>query len=206
MFGSGGWASEWDDEVGEFVRIWYNGHRDFANLEPCPFDFEKEDEDWRTSPVGSPANHFQQLINPEHEEDGSLFQIDEAIKKFSVDEFERAMHRGQDYYSHYDKGYRWDPVRIGNNKLWIPELGQWGHLDTILNPFLASPDRDNVAWEKSNRFTKKYLKKWSNHCCRTCCDKCEWVPKSTGRCGKCGPPKMHETGRQLRDASDAVNR
>lgn len=99
------------------------------------------------------------------------------------------MHRLQDYYSHYKKGYRWDPI---HEQVTIPGAG-WGHIsetgpDEWLPPdqrgpdYNGSPDNDDKAWAEANKETKDQLKLWERDCCIKCWTECEWVPKSTGLC------------------------
>lgn len=58
------------------------------------------------------------------------------------------MHRGQDYFSHYSKGYRWKPLRV------LKSLGL-GHMFAG-----TKPDKNLNAWEKAEEWTKKWLKEW----------------------------------------------
>jgi RHS repeat-associated protein len=209
LFGGGGWATPRPSQVNEpgdrnpkTGETWFNGHGDFANLEECPFDFEKEDDDPLSSPVLSPANHFQPL---DPGEDGSTNdatrpQIESAIKNCDADAFQRAMHRGQDYFSHFRKGYRWDPTRVGDMKLWFPKDNRWGHLWEILDSSLPNPDHDNSAWDLANIFTFKELGKWNDACCRECCNGCKWVRRGSNRCGNCPAPKIQKMGRKITEA------
>jgi len=70
-----------------------------------------------------------------------------AIEKCNKDEFERAMHRLQDYYFHYAKGFRWKPSE-----------GKFGH------PFKPKADNDPVAWARANQITEKCVKEWEARC------------------------------------------
>jgi hypothetical protein len=58
------------------------------------------------------------------------------------------MHRAQDYFSHYGKGYVWDP------SLYNKDLGL-GHLFSG-----TEPDEDMKAWHYANKFTEKWVDKW----------------------------------------------
>ncbi len=63
------------------------------------------------------------------------------------------MHRGQDYFSHYAKGYRWAPFRILKN------LG-FGHIFDF-----NAPDEDVRAWQLAQQWTNKgWLKQWNINC------------------------------------------
>ena len=114
------------------------GHSNFSGSDK--FDFTKEDRDMWTSPFNpfSTDRHFRALEQTEKE-------IAEAINSLNKDAFERAMHRGQDYFSHYAKGYRWDP-----------QNGKFGHLQDG-----DAPDKDKRAWSKAEEWTKKWLDKWN---------------------------------------------
>lgn len=114
------------------------GHSNFSGSDK--FDFTKEDRDMWTSPFNpfSTDRHFRALEQTEKE-------IAEAINSLNKDAFERAMHRGQDYFSHYAKGYRWDP-----------QNGKFGHLQDG-----DAPDKDKRAWSNAEEWTKKWLDKWN---------------------------------------------
>lgn len=121
----------------------YKGHADFSGYDVNFFDFNLEDEDWRTSPWpwGKPKNHFMPLNASERDAKAAIEAGDNI-------EFARAMHRGQDYFSHYSKGYRWKPFRAWKS------LG-FGH------GFAGTkPDQDINAWNKAEEWTKKWLSKW----------------------------------------------
>ena len=83
----------------------------------------------------------------------------EAIEAGDNVEFARAMHRGQDYFSHYSKGYRWKPFRTWKS------LG-FGHIFAG-----TKPDEDLVPWEKAENWTRKWVGKWNDKntslsCCK----------------------------------------
>ena len=63
------------------------------------------------------------------------------------------MHRVQDFYSHYNKGYRWEPFNFS--------LRCWG-FGHICDG--TKPDEDMDAWGEANEKTKEMVGKW-----RSCC-------------------------------------
>ncbi len=119
------------------------GHGDFTGGKY--FDYNREDTGI-TSPYHLPERHFRDLWQSEED-------ISSAIASCRKEAFERAMHRGQDYFTHYKKGYRWKP---GDRK--VPCFG-YGHIciGTL-------PDEDDIAWGKAESWTKKWVKKWDNNC------------------------------------------
>lgn len=84
-----------------------NGHSNFPNVEDSTnpghntFDWTAEDHGW-SNPFNpfSTWRHFQPLNKSEKD-------LQSAVDACNKDKFERAMHRMQDYYSHYRPGYRW---------------------------------------------------------------------------------------------------
>jgi len=123
------------------------GHGNFTGSEF--FDYNREDTGV-TSPYRDPERHFRDLSQSEED-------VSNAIASCRKEAFERAMHRGQDYFTHYKKGYRWKP---GDKKL--PCFG-YGH--TCIGTL---PDEDNVAWAAAESWTKKWVKKWLDNCNRGC--------------------------------------
>ena len=117
------------------------GHGDFYGHDR--FDFNLEDNDAATSPWpwGNPAGHFQPLAQSEDE-------VRRAIEECDREGFERAMHRSQDYFSHYSKGYRWDP-----------DNGQWGHMWAG-----TTPDEDSLAWFDAETWTAPLVKEYECKC------------------------------------------
>jgi len=120
----------------------FKGHSDFYGFEF--FDYNLEDRDPATTPMdpvnGAPANHFQDLWQ-------SAQQVRRAIDECDKEEFGRALHRLQDFWSHYNKGYRWNPAK-----------GQYGHaIDSVRG---RSPDEDNVEWLRAENTTRLYVQKW----------------------------------------------
>jgi len=112
----------------------FRGHSDFTGGDE--FDFTKEDRGL-SSPFIRPGPHFQDL-------DTSRDQVREAIDLGDKDRFERAMHRLQDFYTHYDKGFRWDPWH-----------GYFGHLF-----YGTAPDHDEDAWEEAERESRVWVDLW----------------------------------------------
>lgn len=123
------------------------GHSDFYGQKEFGLDYTKEDHGW-SSPFNpaSSGRHFQPLEQSEGEANA-------AIKSCNQDAFERAMHRVQDFYSHYNKGYRWDPF---NSSL---KCRGFGHACDG-----TKPDNDPEAWAAANEKTKDLVGKW-----RSCC-------------------------------------
>jgi RHS repeat-associated protein len=134
LFGPGGFGTQ------------YLGHKDFygSNM----FDYYLEDRELSTSPIpilGDPERHFRDLSISES-------QIQAAVNTCTKEDFQSAAHRGQDFFSHYDKGYRWDP------------FGQWNNLG-LGHAFAGStPDNDVYAWKRANTWTLKWLNEWINRC------------------------------------------
>ena len=141
----------------------YKGHSDFEGSDR--FDYTAEDHDSATRPIpwpltdgtsSNPSGHFQDRATSKN-------QVMDAIDKCDKSAFERAMHRYQDYWSHWNKGYRWNPGR-----------NLYGHLWDGTNP-----DKDNSEWEKANRATERMVNLWDLHCCK-CGSK--WNKKEIGPC------------------------
>ncbi len=134
------------------------GHSDFSGGDR--FDYTLEDHDSKTHTVfGDTSRHFRPLRDEEGKK-GTEPEVQKAIDACNVEEFPRAMHRGQDYFSHWAKGYRWDP---GNKKR---HCNGYGH---ACNDFMLKredPDADDVAWQKAEDWTNGWLKKWDDRCCK----------------------------------------
>jgi len=124
----------------------FKGHKDFSNLAECPFDYTLEDKGW-TGPWADPERHFRPL--GQSEGDARL-----AIMICSRDLFQRALHRGQDYFTHYGKGYVWEPGNI------FQKCFGFGHICHG-----AKPDQDNKAWDTADKWTQKWLRAWKAACC-----------------------------------------
>jgi RHS repeat-associated protein len=124
------------------------GHSDFTGGDF--FDFVKEDTDWRTSPTpwGEPSAHFQELTKSETE-------IEKALLCCDRDKFERAMHKGQDWFSHGKKGYVWRPFHF-----LAPNLGVGHFFDTYF--FGKDPDDDKNAWDDAESWglTGRFVARW----------------------------------------------
>ena len=117
----------------------YLGHSDFYGS--GRFDYLKEDYGI-TSPFNpfSTWRHFRDLKDVEAD-------LCKAIQNQDKDRFERLMHQGQDYFSHYSKGFRSYPK--GNQG--------WGHAGP------KRPDRDSKAWESANTWSKPWINAWDNY-------------------------------------------
>ena len=124
----------------------FKGHKDFSNLSACPFDFTLEDKG-STSPYKDPERHFRPLGR-------SASDVQAAIKSCNRDAFQRAKHRGQDYFSHYAKGYVWDPGNV------FQKCAGYGHACDG-----TKPDEDMNAWASADKWTQGMLKKWKEACC-----------------------------------------
>ncbi len=135
------------DELGLFgaggPSATFRGHVDFTGSEL--FDYNLEDVDPKTSPTEAPERHFRDL-------GASDSDVAAAIVKCCIESFSRAMHRGQDFFSHYDKGYRWKP---GDATL---KCRGYGH---ICN---SKADEDPVAWYFAERWSEGNVKKWKCAC------------------------------------------
>ena len=170
MFGSGGYYDELVDR--HWVPVYYAGHKDFVNLSEYGFDYDLEDYRVSSTPYLHPGFHFQSM-------DDSATQVNNAVEKCDSPEFQSRMHRLQDFYTHYEKGYRWDPLGPGN----IPGSG-WGHF------FDGSwPDRDNRAWVRAQAESLRWVTKWLDKCC--VCAKGEWLKKEPGKCAKEQPELLY---------------
>jgi RHS repeat-associated protein len=128
-----------------------SGHSDFFGRED--FDYVKEDTDWKTSPWNpiSTGNHFRKL-------DDSEKAAKEAAKRCvcKKDDFERALHQVQDFYSHYEPGYRFEPFFSWKG------LGL-GHIFAGL--FGDEPDNNEEAWKLADEKTKKLVEEWDGNNC-----------------------------------------
>jgi len=132
------------------------GHSDFYGYteeesgETGGFNFVQEDHGL-TNPYLQPSRHFQKPSVTDAE-------VQAAIDACEKEEFQRAMHRRQDGFSHYDKEYRWDPLH-----------GEFGHAFSLKAPqgrhFPGTlPDEDMSAWERANTTTKEWVAKWKEKC------------------------------------------
>ena len=123
------------------------GHSDFTGSN-C-FDYNLEDKDAR------PERHFRDLS--ESERDATI-----AIESCNKDAFQRAMHRGQDYFTHRGKDYHWAPKPPWKWDRKIPCFG-FGH--SCVGEF---PDMDNEAWAKAEKWTRQWVMEWIDRC--KCCN------------------------------------
>ena len=141
----------WADVCVKWKKVFFKGHKDFANIKDCPFDYAAEDYGWTSpfNPFGGIQRHFKNISE-------SMPLVDSAISQCDPEAFQSAMHQVQDYYSHYGKGYRW----------WLG--GHW-YAGT-------QPDKDDKAWEKANEMTKEKLKDWLDNC-SNCSGGCKWTKK-----------------------------
>ena len=163
------------DEIKRIVDRTHLGHSDFFNNSECPFDYTLEDNRFWTSPINlitGIGGHFRPLL-PNKKDTGTLNDVIIAIKSCNFMDFQKYMHQAQDYYSHYDKGYRaWeftDRYHLPPGHLWA-----W-----------TGPDNDSNAWFRSNILTLIMLFIWNNNCCLECPkEKCVWTQKSNGGCAK----------------------
>ena len=124
----------------------YPGHGDFycSNV----FDYTAYDHGW-TSPYISPSGHFRPL--PDVERD-----LQAALNSCDYQRFRDLMHQGQDHWSHYRNGYRWDP-----NNSNLPCNG-WGHACVG-----TTPDEDVGAWNLAENWTVQWADKWMAKCNKT---------------------------------------
>lgn len=122
----------------------FKGHSDFSGSNE--FNYTREDHDPYTSPTdlrGDPERHFRNL--PQSEAD-----IIAAVYADNKEAFERAMHRGQDFFSHYNKGYRWNPGDFNLPCFGLGHVCDW-----------TTPDEDNATWEFAEAWSKKWLDYWN---------------------------------------------
>jgi RHS repeat-associated protein len=148
------------------------------------FDWTKEDHGW-SSPINplSAANHFQEYLK-------SLRDVSKAIEDCDKDDFERKMHRLQDFNYHTKKGFVWKPW-IFNVGVISPVFGLLldptgnfglGHTFTSLGSKVTDkikdpddPKNDPDVWDDVVDETKKQLNNWYKNC-KKCGDK--WVKKN----------------------------
>lgn len=141
-----------EDEIARTPR----GHSDLPNVEDPSnpghnaFDWTAEDHGW-SNPFNpfSTWRHFQPLSASEND-------LQSAIDKCDRDAFERAMHRMEDYYSHYRPGYRWytgghayagtEPDDSNKHSGAYDEAGT--KTQDWLNRFLANCKQCNGKWVK----------------------------------------------------------
>jgi hypothetical protein len=119
----------------------YLGHSDFTGNDR--FNFTVEDHGWSSpnNPL-STWRHFRDITDVERD-------LAQAVANRDRDAFQRLMHQGQDYFSHYDQGFRWYPQ-------W--DHG-WGHIDAG-----TMPDRNIEAWSRADEWTRGWIGTWDNPC------------------------------------------
>ncbi len=142
--------------------VYKKGHKDFTNNGTrCPFDYTKEDKDWKSRPVTPWGiwRHFRSLEDVEKSLNELLVKMGNE-KKCYPDKFERLMHQLQDYYAHYKPGWRWWTL---------------GHLFGGHEPDLGKAAQEE-RWPEAERATKEWINKWNEHCKlkNDCKDKCVW--------------------------------
>jgi RHS repeat-associated protein len=123
------------------------GHSDIFSGDR--YDFTKEDHG-PTSPYNQPSRHFRDLGDVERD-------LNDAIRRSDLDSFERHMHQGQDYFSHTENGYKWDPFHGKFGHLFAPDFLNFG------------PDYDLGAFIDANYWSENWIWKWEqrrNNPCR----------------------------------------
>ncbi len=211
------------EQEAEIIKAGFKGHEDFSNIVGCSkydhywskwhftytytdkhnkkittysqhkktgdFNYRFEDDAY---PAGG-ANthwHFQPL-------EKSRDQVKKAACECNVREFSRAMHRLQDFWAHYNKGYTGGHATQILNNLRKPDIkpgdgsGGRGRWPDGRNGNLT-PDLDNSAWEQAEEETKRMLDYWKQHCvmkierkwskCWYGVHSCKWVKRTPGPC------------------------
>jgi RHS repeat-associated protein len=144
------------------------GHGNFPGGNDLNYPLEDEGP---TGPISAPERHFRPLAQSEAD-------ARTAISKCNRDAFQRALHRGQDYFSHYRPGYRWNPGG-----------GQIGHVVIVRSPFwnwpieLPGSDPDGAVqhwddYQAAADWTRKMLDEWNEHCCDKIDPSPGWIPPS----------------------------
>ena len=117
------------------------GHSDFPGGDR--FDYTLEDYGW-----SSPYNplqfgrHFRYL-------DDSEWDVSQAIADCNREAFARAMHRGQDFFSHFGRGYRWYTA---------------GHLFAGHEPDNPTTSEGAARWRMAAFWTQQWLDRWDAGC------------------------------------------
>jgi hypothetical protein len=148
LFGDGGPGSK------------YPGHKDFPGSPP--FDWTKEDHG-ASGPVYpcSTWRHFRDIKK-------SKPDVEDALERCDKDDFERHMHQLQDYFAHYQQGYRW----------WtIPP----GHVCDCLPDSPTNPDNNVDQWKIAANWTRMYVDRWNMHCKQDKRKHDRWMPNSQRR-------------------------
>jgi RHS repeat-associated protein len=123
----------------------YRGHGDFYGYQV--FDYIIEDADPATDPTNILGNypvgamrHFRNILDVEND-------LIDAIDNCDKDRFQRLLHQGQDYFTHYGKGYRWPTGHV-----WDSFIGRYFTGE--------NPDRDEEAWVRANAWTMWWVNQW----------------------------------------------
>lgn len=145
----------------------YKGHTEMKNqTTKCKrwdrgtdFDWRYEDDrkDFRAGySKEATAAHFQR-------KEVSEAQVQSAIDNCIALNFERSMHRLQDFWSHVNKGFNLSGHAVGGHayKTVTYNQGGYGSVDGLY----LSPDLDNSAWAFADQATAFWLKKWNENCC-----------------------------------------
>ena len=164
----------WDvlGSFGDGSASGFKGHAQFETPNGVPsirdpyFDYTAEDHGKNRPMPENPTQALQGEWNPTtHFQDieTSTNQVIAAINNCDNVAYSAAMHRFQDYFTHYSKGYRWNL-----------EDDQLGHIWDG-----TTPDKDNSAWDRANNYTKTFNQRWNEHCCK-CGNK--YNVRSSGPC------------------------
>jgi RHS repeat-associated protein len=140
------------------TTVW-EGHSDFG-YHTGDFDYTTPDHDFWMSPfnivTGTPL-HFRPMDGPF----GANFLVTLAIYSGDVEFFQATMHFGQDFYSHYNRGYRWVGGEDWDHSLGHANAPDGGHAPD--NPYVkdgaAARQRDTASME-ADRFTKQKEEIW----------------------------------------------
>lgn len=141
------------------------GHSDFYGGGLYGFDYVEEDHDFFSHPYNiftGTANHFRDLKDSEGD----------ARKTCDPKKFGRLMHQVQDYYSHYNRGYRYSilsavaflaapgPYLYATIIMGKPGHGL-GHLLQREEPYNGD---DNGSWDQANQKTKELVDDFYKRC------------------------------------------
>jgi RHS repeat-associated protein len=113
------------------------GHNSFTGS--AWFDYTRIDREMTWVGTG---DHFQDLPVADD-------RIERAIVSCDARQFGDAAHMGQDFFTHYNKGYRWDPS----------EIEGWGHAWAG-----TGPDHDNNAWDDAQAWTVSKVSQYLSRC------------------------------------------
>ncbi len=114
------------------------------------FDYGKEDTGWTTPYFPWSVGHFRDMPDIEK-------AINEAVSSCDKKAFQRAMHAGQDYFTHWAKGHRPWPFHGWNPKDWGP-----GH--AFSGGDNDEESRNDGTWQKAQDWTKKVVDQWNERC------------------------------------------